>query len=236
VKAALKGFDQTSLNLLRQSIIRGDFDRIVLTGMGGSLFASYPIWLQLINTGLPAYWVDCAELIHYAQPILTRRTLVWITSQSGRSAEVVAAHDLLHKTGATIMATVNDLNSPLAHTAQYIVPIHAQVEKTVSTRTYVNMLAVSQLAALALTNAAVNVISVAHSDEAQSEAQLRMSRAIGIGLPLAEIVLIQMLTIRLALEKGMEPGKFSGLGKLHYRNKDQSKNYMRCQMGEIPTL
>jgi len=45
---------------------------------------------------------------------------------------------------------VNDLESPLAKAGQYHVPIHAGAEHTVSTRTYVNTLAVGQLAALAL--------------------------------------------------------------------------------------
>src|SRR5258708_27426404 len=67
VKVALTKFDTTSLKPLARSIQRGDFDRIVLTGMGGSLFASYPIWLQLVNAGLPAYLIDCAELIHHVQ-------------------------------------------------------------------------------------------------------------------------------------------------------------------------
>jgi len=152
VKDALKKFDATSLKALTQSIQHGNFDRIVLTGMGGSLFASYPIWLQLVNKGLPAYWIDCAELIHHAQPIITKRTIVWITSQSGRSAEVVAALNIVKQTGAVILATVNDLTSPLAQAAQSIISINAEVEKTVSTRTYVNTLAMSQLATLALTN------------------------------------------------------------------------------------
>jgi glucosamine--fructose-6-phosphate aminotransferase (isomerizing) len=90
MKVALTNFDSTSLKPLIQSVQRADFDRIVLTGMGSSLFASYPIWLQLINAGFPAYWIDCSELIHHARPIITKRTLVWITSQSGRSAQVVA--------------------------------------------------------------------------------------------------------------------------------------------------
>ena len=151
-KSALNRFESNSLRLLIQSIQRGDFDRIILTGMGASLFASYPVWLQLVNVGLAAHWIDCAEFIHHARVIVTKRTLVWITSQSGRSAEIVAALELIQQAGATILATVNDLTSPLAQAARYRVPIHAEVEKTVSTRTYVNTLAVSQLAALALTN------------------------------------------------------------------------------------
>ncbi len=326
VKVALTKFDPTSLSSLTQSIQRGDFDRIVLTGMGGSLFASYPIWLHLVKANLPAYWIDCAELIHHTRPIITKSTLVWITSQSGRSAEVAAVLEIIKQTGATILATVNDLNSPLAEVAQYHIPVNAEVEKTVSTRTYVNTLTVSQLAALTLTNgdiqkglddlhatavgmqdyladwethlqtiqerilptsnlillgrgsslsaaytgalilgeaskvaaigmqagefrhgpmelashkltvllfagpdetqelnarlhkdlneADAHAIWITTSDGTQLEPQLLMPRAIGIGLPIAEIIPIQMLTIHMALENGVEPGKFFRSGKV----------------------
>ena len=326
VKGALARFDNTNLNSLTRSIQQNDFDRIILTGMGGSLFASYPVWLQLINAGFPAYWIDCSESIHHAQPLITKRTLVWVTSQSGQSAEVVTALTVIKRMGATILATVNDLKSPLAQVAQYQIPIHAEVEKTVSTRTYVNTLAVSQLAALALTNGNIQhgldelsftadgmadyfsdwehqlqsirqlieptptlillgrgpslaatytgalslgeaskvaaigmqagefrhgpmelassnstVIIFAGSHETQElnihlhkdlkeadahpvwittpdnthvEPQLFAPRAIGIGLPLAEIIPIQMLTIHMALENGIEPGKFFRSGKV----------------------
>jgi len=325
-KSALNKFEPSSLRLLIQSIQRGGFDRIVLTGMGASLFASYPIWLQLVHAGLPAYWIDCAEFIHHARLIVSRRTLVWITSQSGRSAEIVAALELIKQAGATILATVNDLTSPLAQAAPYLVPIHAEVEGTVSTRTYVNTLAVSQLAELALTNGDIskgldelNVtadsmagyfadwenhlqmikehftrtsslfllgrgsslaaaytgalilgeaskvpatgmqaaefrhgpmelaspnlttllfagpretqelnirlhkdligagaysIWVTSPDAARLEPYLLMPRAVGIGLPLAEIIPIQMLTIHLAMENGIEAGKFFRSGKI----------------------
>jgi glucosamine--fructose-6-phosphate aminotransferase (isomerizing) len=153
VKYALAHFDVSLLEVLRETIQHGDFDRILLTGMGGSYFASYPIWLILANAGLPAILVDCAELIHHSRGLVTQRTLVWVTSQSGRSAEIVSALELIKQTGAAMLATVNDLGSPLAQAAQKnVIPIHAEVEKTVSTRTYINTLAVGQLAALYLTN------------------------------------------------------------------------------------
>lgn len=153
VKTALTQFDNSAMKALSGSIQRGDFDRIVLTGIGGSHFASYPIWLMLVNAGLPAILVDCAELIHHSPGLITPRTLIWVTSQSGRSAEIISVLDLIKRTGATFLATVNDLSSPLAQAAQkYMIPIHAESEMTVSTRTYINTLAVGQLAALTLTN------------------------------------------------------------------------------------
>lgn len=147
LQSALEKFDAAPLAPLAKAIRNNDFDRILITGMGGSLYASYPVWLTLANAGLPALWVDTAELIHHTPALVTPKTLFWVFSQSGKSAEIVSAIDLKSE---ILLVTVNDLESPLAKQAQYHVPINAEVEKTVSTRTYINTLGVGQLAALAL--------------------------------------------------------------------------------------
>ncbi|RPJ25318.1 MAG: SIS domain-containing protein [Chloroflexi bacterium] len=148
---ALEQFDPALLTPLVKAIRNNDFDRILITGMGGSLYASYPAWLTLANAGLPALWVDTAELIHHTPALVTSKTLLWIFSQSGKSAEIISAIDFGRiQKPAVLIATVNDIESPLAKAAQVQIPIHAEVEKTVSTRTYVNSLGVGQLAALAL--------------------------------------------------------------------------------------
>jgi glucosamine--fructose-6-phosphate aminotransferase (isomerizing) len=101
--------------------------------------------------------VDTAELIHHLPGFVTPKTLLWLFSQSGRSAEIVSALDFERsRRPAGLLATVNDLESPLAKTVMSFeglsayIPIHAEVEKTVSTRTYTNTLAVGLLGALAL--------------------------------------------------------------------------------------
>src|ERR1700680_5077125 len=71
------------------------YDRIVLSGMGASLFALYPAWLACVQAGLPAWWIDTGELLHNAQGLLTGNTLLFLTSQSGSSAEIVALLDAL---------------------------------------------------------------------------------------------------------------------------------------------
>lgn len=147
LRNALDPFDGISLAPVAQALRNQDFDRIVVTGMGGSLYASYPAWLILAEAGLPALWIDTAELIHHTPKLVTPKTLFWIFSQSGKSAEIVSALQLKAK---ALIATVNDMASPLAEAVQVHVQIRADVEKTVSTRTYVNTLAVGQLASLAL--------------------------------------------------------------------------------------
>jgi glucosamine--fructose-6-phosphate aminotransferase (isomerizing) len=151
LKIALEQFDAASLAPIAEAIRNNEFDRILITGMGGSLYASYPVWQMLAQAGLPALWVDTAELIHHTPALVTPKTLLWIFSQSGKSAEIIAALDFGRiQKPAAVIATVNDLESPLAKAAQVRIPINAGAEHTVSTRTYVNSLAVGQLAALAL--------------------------------------------------------------------------------------
>jgi glutamine---fructose-6-phosphate transaminase (isomerizing) len=156
LQTTLDRFDPAPLAPLAAAIQRGDFDRILLTGMGASLYASYPAWLTLAAAGLPVMWVDAAELIHHVPGIVRPRTLLWISSQSGKSAEIVSALDFEQiARPVALLATVNDLESPLARATETFdglsarLPIHTMVEKTVSTRTYTNTLAINQVAALA---------------------------------------------------------------------------------------
>jgi len=154
LQTALSRFDPRRLDALARAFQRGDFDRVILTGMGASYFGAYPAWLALAHSGVPAIWVETGELVHYAQDAISPRSLVWIVSQSGRSAEVVSLLNILRSvTPGAILATVNDLESPLAQSVQMLgdlsrlLPIDARPETSVSTRTYLNTLALTQLAA-----------------------------------------------------------------------------------------
>lgn len=156
LQTALQRFDPMPLQPLVRRLQSGGFGRVILTGMGASFYAAYPLWLRLVQAGLPAFWVDTAELLHYARSLITGDSLVWILSQSGRSAEIVALLESLKDVPAALLATVNDRESPLAQRAgENIIPVHAEPEATVSTRTYLNTLAVAQLATLALIGADV---------------------------------------------------------------------------------
>src|SRR5690242_330056 len=72
----------------------GAFERIVLTGMGGSFHALYPLHLRLIEHGFDAIALETAELIHYYGAALKGGTLVVAVSQSGRSVEIERLLDL----------------------------------------------------------------------------------------------------------------------------------------------
>jgi len=150
LRNALWNFDPSGLEGLKQQIQRSAYDRLILTGMGASYYSLYPAWINLVSIGIPLLYVDLAELTHFAAELVTQKTLLWVVSQSGRTAELKSVLDKEKLLPAFVLATVNDLSSPLAQSADYLLPIHAEVEKTVSTRTYINSLAVNLLAALFL--------------------------------------------------------------------------------------
>lgn len=149
LQAALRRLDLTNLDELTLRVQSGAYDRIILTGMGASFYGLYPAWLHLVQGGLPAHWIDCAELLHYSWPLINRRTLVWAVSQSGQSAEVLALSERLARK-TDLLVTSNDPASPLAKAGKWRLLIDAPVEASVSTRTYTNTLALTQLMALRL--------------------------------------------------------------------------------------
>ena len=113
------------------------FDRIVLTGMGGSFHALQPLYLQLVQHGFNATVLETAELIHYFDAVLTPRTLLVAVSQSGRSVETVR---LLDSTAGRMRRTIGVTNtpgSPLATRADLTVFTYAGAESSVSCKTYV---------------------------------------------------------------------------------------------------
>ncbi len=59
-------------------------------------------------------------------------------SQSGRSPDLLQQAEAAREAGATVVALVNDAHSPLAEIAEYCVPLHAGVERSVAaTKSYI---------------------------------------------------------------------------------------------------
>jgi glucosamine--fructose-6-phosphate aminotransferase (isomerizing) len=204
----LEKTDFSPLAALVQALNAGRFDRILLTGMGASYYGLYPAWLHLAAAGLPATWVDTAELVHHAPALVTGRTLLWIVSQSGHSAEIISLiHQCQAHPPAGLLAMTNDLSSPLAQAARQqdgvvlraLLPLYAEPERTPSTRTYLHTLAIGQLAALFLSQAEL----APHLAELQSSADgievylrdwqgqiQRLERALDSALESRSIVLV----------------------------------------------
>jgi glucosamine--fructose-6-phosphate aminotransferase (isomerizing) len=117
----------------------GKFQAIVLTGMGSSFHALYPLNLELINHGFKAWMVEASELVHYQSHLLNRNVLIIAVSQSGRSAEIVRLLRV-NRRKATVIAVTNTPDSPLAHGASVSLMTQAGSEFSVSCKTYVTAL------------------------------------------------------------------------------------------------
>jgi glucosamine--fructose-6-phosphate aminotransferase (isomerizing) len=142
----------------------GSFERIVLTGVGSSLQGMYPAYLRLAAAGLPVWWEDTGELLEHDHGSITPDTLVWVTSQSGESAEVAELLDRLAGR-PTVLATTNDLDSTLAQAANAVMPLHCGAEHTVGTKSYLNTLVAVGVAVEAALGAGVPD-SILHAPEA----------------------------------------------------------------------
>src|SRR5215831_4834547 len=81
--------DSTALGKIGPEYDMARFQRIVLTGMGGSYFGLRPLCIELAANGWAPMMVETSELIHYYPHLLAPSTLVIAVSQSGKSAETV---------------------------------------------------------------------------------------------------------------------------------------------------
>ena len=151
LSAFAESLDEIDLTDLRTRIARGDFDRLIISGMGASYSAAYPAYLRLAGLPMPVMLVNAAELVQYLPGLIGPRTLLWLNSQSGRSAELVhLIENLKTHPAAGMIAIVNDSESPLARAANERVLLCAGQESTVSVKTYTNMAAANLATALLL--------------------------------------------------------------------------------------
>ena len=103
-----------ALERLATRLGRKSYQRIVLTGMGASFHALYPITLQLVARGFTAIMVETSELVHYQSRFLDSTSLIIVVSQSGQSAEVVRLLEQ-NRSRAALIAVTNNPDSSLAN-------------------------------------------------------------------------------------------------------------------------
>jgi glutamine---fructose-6-phosphate transaminase (isomerizing) len=127
------------------------YDRIVLTGMGSSHYATIPIERDLVARGFPIWRVDTGSLLDFPE-LITSKTLLWATSQSGMSGEIVALLTKIEGSArpATIIGVTNDERSTLAQQADILVALKSGSEATVSSKSYLNTLIAQYRTSLAL--------------------------------------------------------------------------------------
>lgn len=94
---------------------------------------------------------EVASEFRYGDPILSPETMVLLISQSGETADTLAALRLAKKQGATTLAVVNVTGSSIARESDYVIHTYAGPEIAVaSTKAYSVQLGIMYLTALKL--------------------------------------------------------------------------------------
>lgn len=123
-------------------------NRIVITACGTAMHAGM-VGKTLIErlTRVPVT-VEIASEFRYMDPIMDEKTLLITISQSGETADTLAAIRLAHKRGAKTLSIVNVKGSSIARESDYVLYTHAGPEIAVaSTKAYTVQLSVFYLLA-----------------------------------------------------------------------------------------
>lgn len=131
----------------------GDYDKIVLTGMGSSYFVSQAAATMMTAYNIPAFAINAGELLHFQSSVLTERTLLVAISQSGESYEVIELLKQLgerHHSRLTVVGVTNESGSSLAAMATLSLLCKAGREEMTSTKTFITTYLVVYLLAGAL--------------------------------------------------------------------------------------
>jgi glucosamine--fructose-6-phosphate aminotransferase (isomerizing) len=103
--------------------------------------ANYCAYLIMARLGRIVASLPMSLLTLYKSPLVTRDTLTIAISQSGQSPDVVEPIRYFRDGGATTVALVNDIDSPLARAAEWAMPLHAGKELSVAaTKSFITSL------------------------------------------------------------------------------------------------
>jgi glucosamine--fructose-6-phosphate aminotransferase (isomerizing) len=103
--------------------------------------ANYCAYLIMARMGRIVASLPMSLVTLYKSPLVTRDTLTIAISQSGQSPDVVEPIRYFRDGGATTVALVNDIDSPLAAAAEWAMPLRAGKEQSVAaTKSFITSL------------------------------------------------------------------------------------------------
>ena len=127
---------------IARGLIRDDIRYLLIVSRGSS--SNVARYLQYLfgtaNRLTVAFATPSLYTVYEAPPNLDAAAVIGI-SQSGASPDVVTVLDEANRQGRPTLAITNDVDSPLARTAEAVLPLEAGEEHAVAaTKTYVNSL------------------------------------------------------------------------------------------------
>lgn len=119
--------------------------RIVLSGMGASLFASIPFQYALAEHGFQVTVIETAELLYFLSSAIDGDTAVVLVSRSGESVEVIKLLPRLRECGAAVIGVVNVPGSTLSAEADQAIVVGSPPDQLVAIQTYTGTVAMFAL-------------------------------------------------------------------------------------------
>lgn len=110
-------------------------NKVILSGMGSSLYAMDAVKSYLTQHGIPALTYSSFELSRFQFEQIDDKTLVIAVSQSGTSAEVIELVEKV-KNISEVVGIYNNENSLLSKIVDYPLPICAHKEVSITSKTF----------------------------------------------------------------------------------------------------
>lgn len=124
-------------------------DRIMITACGSAYYAGCSGRLAFEQLCRIPVQVELASELRYSDPVMDEHTLLIVISQSGETADTIAAMRECRKRGAAVLSIVNVVGSTIANNSDYTVYTWAGPEIAVATtKGYTTQLAVLYTLAL----------------------------------------------------------------------------------------
>ena len=132
-------FDDTELTAQRLA----GFDRIVITACGSASYAGQAARYTIEKLLRIPVEVDLASELRYRDPVVNEKTLLIVISQSGETADTIAAMKECKSRGAYVVSIVNVVGSSIAKLSDDVLYTRAGPEIAVATtKGYTTQLAV----------------------------------------------------------------------------------------------
>jgi glutamine---fructose-6-phosphate transaminase (isomerizing) len=129
-------FSEDRESLVRAADLLRSSKRIILSGMGASLFACVPLQYFFAMRGVAVTVVETSELLYFETAALDARTAVVLVSRSGESVEVTKLLPILKQAHCSVIGVVNVPGSTLAREARQAVAIGSPADELVAIQTY----------------------------------------------------------------------------------------------------
>ena len=113
---------RADLEAVADKLCEKGFDNILFTSSGGSLCVLEPYSYMMKSTSkIPTFCEISAELVLTDNPLVTDKTIAFLTSKSGDTRETLQAAKWLKEKGATVVSVCGEPDSPIEKASDYSV-------------------------------------------------------------------------------------------------------------------